>query len=101
MWQRNAAVAHSGCSLRMVQKRPWAGVALVRIGDGPSFTRALARNVSKVGVACRSVLRSENWAGALVAAGGLDQKIRFIINIMTTRNRMVMMPPARRKSGTR
>ena len=37
---RNVAVAHSGRSLRAGQKRPWTGVALVRIGDGQSFTRA-------------------------------------------------------------
>jgi hypothetical protein len=38
---RNVAVTHSGRSLRAGQKRPWTGVALVRIGDGQSFTRAL------------------------------------------------------------
>jgi len=37
---RNVAVAHSGRSLRAGQKRLWTGVALVRIGDGQSFTRA-------------------------------------------------------------
>ena len=30
-----------------------------------------------------------------------DQKMRFIINIVTTRNNTVMTPPARMKSGTR
>ena len=29
------------------------------------------------------------------------QKMRFIINIVTTRNNTVMTPPARMKSGTR
>lgn len=37
----------------------------------------------------------------LHADRGSCQNTRFIINIMTTRNRMVMMPPARMKSGTR
>jgi len=37
---RNVAVAHSGRSLRAGQKRLWIGVALVRIGNGQSFTRA-------------------------------------------------------------
>ena len=40
-------------------------------------------------------------SGAHAGTDLAGQKIRFIMSIITTRNNIVMIPPARMKSGTR